>query len=370
MAEGISVALRQASPIPLNARFACAPGELLALVGPSGSGKTTILRCIAGLVKPRHGTVRCGGEAWLDTDARIHRSPQDRRVGFVFQDYALFPHLSALDNVALAVGARGRRAARDRARALLAQVHLDGLEARKPAALSGGQRQRVALARALARDPAALLLDEPFAAVDQVTRRKLQRELVALHRRIAIPTILVTHDLNEAAALADRLCVLHRGVTLQEGTPDEVMSKPRDAEVARLLDLANLFEGVVVEHRADAGVSIVQWGAHRLEAALNTGFAPGTAVDWVIPTSYVVLHRPDRPSRGERENAIAGTIVDGTPAGDNTTLLLRVDGANAALSFNVGTHTVRRNGIRAGTKLTVSLLAAGIHLMPPDASAH
>ncbi|MGE0733984.1 MAG: ABC transporter ATP-binding protein [Alphaproteobacteria bacterium] len=368
-AGGIAVSLRQAAPIPLDAKFDCAPGELLALVGPSGSGKTTILRCIAGLVRPRNGTVRCGDDVWLDTERRIQRSPQDRRVGFVFQDYALFPHLSALDNVALAVGAPGRSARRNRAQALLAQVHLDGLEARKPAALSGGQRQRVALARALARDPAALLLDEPFAAVDQVTRRKLLAELMALHRRIAIPTILVTHDLNEAASLADRLCVLHRGVTLQEGTPDHVMNKPRDAQVAQLLDLANLFAGRVVEHRVDRGVSVLQWGSNRLEAALDTRFAPGAAVDWVIPTSYIVLHRPDRPSRGERENAVGGTIVDQTPFGDNTTLFLRVDGSTETLSFNVGTHTVRRNAIRAGTTLTVSLLADGIHLMPTSGNA-
>jgi molybdate transport system ATP-binding protein len=161
---GLAVSLRQSAPIPLAARFDCEGGELLALVGPSGSGKTTILRCIAGLNHPGAGAVSCAGEVWLDTAKRISLAPQRRSVGIVFQHYALFPHMSALKNVEAAmahVGA-GERAAR--ARDLLQLVHLSGLEGRRPRELSGGQQQRVALARALARDPAVLLLDEPFSA--------------------------------------------------------------------------------------------------------------------------------------------------------------------------------------------------------------
>ena len=206
--------LEQSAPIPLAADIVCDSGELLALVGPSGSGKSTILRCLAGLHRPTAGSVRCGDAIWFDAGRGIDVRPQRRRVGFVFQHYALFPHLSAQDNVSIALQhlPPGERA--EKARQWLARTRLDGLEARRPAELSGGQQQRVAIARALAREPQLLLLDEPFSAVDQVTRRKLLRQLIALRRSLAIPIVLVTHDLEEAALLADTMTVLHHGHTL------------------------------------------------------------------------------------------------------------------------------------------------------------
>src|SRR5215471_4570843 len=207
----LQVQLRQERPIPLDAKLDCGPGELLALVGPSGSGKTTILRCIAGLRRAERGSITCNGTTWLDTDRDINLPPQRRSVGFVPQHYALFPHLTAEANVRFALGHLPRTERAVRASELFSLVHLTGLEGRNPAELSGGQQQRVALARALARDPAVLLLDEPFSAVDQVTRRKMQRELAQLRERIRLPIILVTHDLDEAVSLANRIVVLHRG---------------------------------------------------------------------------------------------------------------------------------------------------------------
>ena len=223
---GLTVTLAQDAPIPLDAALACEPGELLALVGPSGSGKSTILRVIAGLVRPRGGVVSCNGETWLDTGRGVDLPPQRRAVGLVFQHYALFPHLTALENITLALRSLPRAAQHERARALLDLVNLTGFEARRPAELSGGQQQRIAVARALARDPRVLLMDEPFSAVDQVTRRKLQRELVQLRRTLQIPLVLVTHDLEEARMLADQLSILHRGQTVRRGPPTEVMSRP------------------------------------------------------------------------------------------------------------------------------------------------
>ena len=223
---GLSVRLRQAGTIPLAVDLACAAGELLALIGPSGGGKSTILRTIAGLYQPHEGLVRCGGAVWLDTAKGVAVPPHRRRVGLVFQSYALFPHMTALGNVAAALAHRPKAEREARARALLRLVHLDGLEDRRPAALSGGQQQRVALARALAREPAALLLDEPFSAVDRRTRRSLHQELRDLRGEVSVPIVLVTHDLDEAAALADRLCVLDAGETLQVGPPAEVLAAP------------------------------------------------------------------------------------------------------------------------------------------------
>jgi molybdate transport system ATP-binding protein len=232
---GLSVAVGVERPFAFEAAFECGPGELLAIVGPSGSGKSTLLRCVAGLAAGARGRITCGGETWLDTSAGISRRPYERRVGFVFQSYALFPHMTALRNVTSALGDLPRNARDLRARALLAKMKLGGLEQRKPAMLSGGEQQRVAMARALARDPKVFLLDEPFSAVDRVTRRTLFRELADLRQELLMPIVLVTHDLDEAAQLADRMCVLDRGRVLQRGTPADICERPASAEVARLV---------------------------------------------------------------------------------------------------------------------------------------
>ena len=193
-----------AAPIPLDLEVEVVPGELLVHVGPSGAGKFTVLCCIAGLHKAEHGAVRCAGAPWFDGAGRRHLPPHAPVAGLVFQDYALFPHMTAAKIVAAAMGHRPRAKRAARARALPSRVRLAGLEHRRPAELSGGQQQRVAAARALARDPAVLLLDERFSAVDCATRGRLQAELAGLRHDLAIPSLLVTHDLDEALALADR----------------------------------------------------------------------------------------------------------------------------------------------------------------------
>lgn len=369
-AAGLHVQLHQTGPIPLEVDLQCAPGELLALVGPSGSGKSTILRSVAGLYRPRHGRVTCNGARWFDADAGIDCAPQERSVGLVFQHYALFPHLRAIDNVAAALGHVARAQRAERARELLALVHLDGLEQRFPAELSGGQQQRVAVARALARDPAVLLLDEPFSAVDQVTRRKLQRELAQLRRRLKMPIVLVTHDLDEARSLADRMCILHHGRTLRTDVPTELLARPGSALVARLLGLTNLFGGTVLEHRAQSSVTRLAWGGHTLEARYAPAFAPGMAVTWVIPPENVILHRRDRPSRGEHENPISGVIEECTPLGEMTTVSIVVaEERSAPLSMSVPTHVARRNRLAPGEAVCVSLLADAIHIMVAESDA-
>jgi molybdate transport system ATP-binding protein len=363
---GLSVRLEQAEPIPLAAEFAVAAGELLALVGPSGSGKTTVLRCIAGLHRPRSGFIKCGEATWFDSKNGADLAPQERSVGFVFQNYALFPHLTALENVATALGHLPREARADRAGALLERVHLAGLEKRRPAELSGGQQQRVAVARALAREPQVLLLDEPFSAVDQVTRRKLQRELAELRRGLAIPMILVTHDLEEAAMLADSLALLHHGRTLQTGTPEEVLTKPRDAVVAALVAARNIFHGRIVGHDPERGVTFVDWNGRRLETAPAPHFAASVPVTWTIPPADVILHRRVQPSRGIVENPVTGVIIDQLRLGSLTSVSIRVPGEEQALIMEVPNHVAWRNGLQPGIEIGVSLLAKSIHIMPAE----
>ncbi len=361
--RSLEVRLHQPGPIALDARLDCASGELLALVGPSGSGKTTLLRSIAGLYRPGRSLVRCDGELWSDTERGLHLPPQRRRVGFVFQDYALFPHLSARANVETALRHLPGERRRERARELLRLVHLEGLEERLPSALSGGQKQRVALARALAREPRVLLLDEPFSAVDQVTRRRLQRQLVLLRQRLPVPTILVTHDLEEAARLGDRICVLHRGRTLQTGPPAEVLNRPADSLVARLVDIGNIFEGVVLSHENEH--TLIRWRDRVLEARQQRHFPLGQRIRWVIPPAFVVMHRRDRPSRGERENPVEGQVADLAQFSETTEVTLLLDAGDAAqLHFTISTHAARRNRLARGSRVRVSLLSEGIHLMP------
>ena len=361
---GLRVRLRQERPVVLDVAFECGAGELLALVGPSGSGKTTVLRCIAGLASPPDGEVTCNGETWLDAHDGAVASPQQRRVGLVFQHYALFPHLDALANVACAMTHRPRRERAGRARALLARVNMEGLEARRPADLSGGQRQRVALARALARDPQVLLLDEPFSAVDQLTRRRLRLELAQLRRKIRIPMVLVTHDLEEAQLLGDRLSVLHHGRTLQTGRMQDVIRHPASALVARLIDHRNVFGGVVSRHDEPAGKTWLDWAGTEIECRLAARFAPGDRVNWLVPESHVVMHRRERPSRGEHENPVRGIARDVVILGGNARVTLDIEGAGAPLTFEVSAHVAARNRVEAGAEVSVSLLADGIHVMP------
>ncbi|TDV99953.1 molybdate transport system ATP-binding protein [Halomonas alkaliantarctica] len=361
LGAGLRVAVNQTGPIPLAAEFVCQPGELLALVGPSGSGKTTLLRTIAGLYRPQGGRVECAGEVWFDVERKHSLSPQRRQVGIVFQDYALFPHLTASQNIQLPLRHLPQPQRREQAEQWLAKVRLDGLGKRYPNALSGGQRQRVALARALARDPKVLLLDEPFSAVDQVTRRRLQRELALLRQQIDIPIVLVTHDLEEAAALADQICVLHNGASLQQAAPEALFRRPASPLIARLLDRHNLFEGVVVDVE---GQPRLQWGETYLEVAEGIVDLPlGETVAWYLPPSDIVLHRRDRPSYGERENPLAAKVEELVVLGGITSVSLRVHHGDM-LRFDIATHAARRNQLTRGAVVNVSLLAAGIHLMP------
>jgi molybdate transport system ATP-binding protein len=359
---GISVRLRQAAPIALDAEFTCAAGELVALVGPSGSGKTTILRMIAGLARCGIGRIAVGEDVWFDADRRIDRPPQQRRVGLVFQHYALFPHLSAARNVALA---SSRTDADAHAGQLLHSVRLDGYAQRRPAELSGGQQQRVALARALAREPHVLLLDEPFSAVDQVTRQDLYVELAALRRTLSVPILLVTHDLTEAQRLADRIVILDAGATLQSGTPAHVLAHPRNARVASLLGLHNHFDGIF--HSAPAGGQQggLTWGragdGPRLPVLDKRRIDNGVPVTWIVPGECVSLSWDRDPAGGGFE----ATLIEAVALGDVSQCVAELAAPpRARVVVTVPTQALRGRPVEPGTRVFLALDTAGIHIMP------
>ena len=219
--------------LALDVAVAVAPGECLALAGPSGAGKTSVLRVAAGLLRPERGRVEAARETWLDTDGGVDVPPERRRCGYVFQEYALFPHLTAWQNVAYPLRGVPRAERRERALGLLDRFGMRELADARPATLSGGERQRVALARMLAREPGVLLLDEPLSALDARTRAGAARELAAVLREAEAPALLVTHDFAEAAQLGDRVGIIDAGRVIQEGTADRARGRRRARRSSR-----------------------------------------------------------------------------------------------------------------------------------------
>ena len=349
----LDVSLIQDGPIPLAARFSCQAGELLALVGPSGAGKSTVLRAIAGLGRVHEARVQVGDECWQDSGRGTWLDPRARAVGMVFQNYALFPHLTVIENVAEAVYRLPRTERRARAMQALVTVGLAGLELRRATQLSGGQMQRVALARALVREPRVLLLDEPFAAVDQMTRERLYEELAVLRAGLKIPVVLVTHSLHEAHLLADRMVVLRHGKTLQEGSPDDVLSRPISVEVARLVGFANLFESPVLASDTIAEQLLVAWGGVELTLPTRRPLALGSTVAWGITAGDVVVVKAARVE-GETA-AVTLSLERATALGDSVHLTLRTGDGAERLRAVVTKRFYERAGIEPGGPVTVEL---------------
>ena len=284
-------------------------GELVAFLGPSGGGKSTILRIIAGLETADAGTVSFNGQP------ADHLHPSARGVGFVFQHYALFRHMTVAANIAFGLRVQGasRRRQAERVTELLDLMGLTGLGHRYPSQLSGGQRQRVALARALAPEPKVLLLDEPFGAVDAKVREELRHWLRKLHDEVHVTSIFVTHDQEEAFSVADKVMVIHRGRLEQSGTPDEILDHPRTEFVARFIGEANVFET-----RVQGGAG--QIGALRIPV---DGIADGTPVCLVVRFYDLKFWRDDQG--GAR-------VVRMTTLGDRVKVEAQIDGAGRIFS--------------------------------------
>jgi molybdate transport system ATP-binding protein len=314
----------------------------LALVGPSGAGKTSVLRAIAGLLRPHRGRVALGTDVWLDTERGVDLAPERRRVGLVFQEYALFPHLTVRRNV----GFGGR----ERVDELLERMRIAHLAEARPRSLSGGERQRVALARALARDPAVLLLDEPLSALDAFTRAHVRAELRALLQELRLPTLLVTHDFEDAAALADRAGVLADGRLLQVGTPSELVATPANAFVAGFTG-ANLLRGIASE--GPDGLTAV---------ALDAGFTAYTAEPGLGHVAVAVYPWEVSVARDVPVDSAVNHVR--APISSLVVLGNRVRVHVGPVTAEVTSQSVERLGLREGDIVVASFKATGARLVP------
>lgn len=355
--HALAVTLRQDGPIPLEVAFTCGAGDTLAIFGPSGSGKTTVLRAIAGLYAPAEASVLAGGRTWSDTSQGVWVPPHRRHVGFVFQDYALFPHLTALGNVEAALTDRPRAERRSRALACLAQVHLAGKDARRPHELSGGERQRVALARALAREPEVLLLDEPFSAVDRGVRRHLQDEVAALRETLGVPMVLVTHDLDDVVRLATHVLLLERGRCVALDSVSALMRRP---DLPGLVDAAGpgtVFDAVVHRQHPARGVVELAFEGGTLVA---TGSAPERSlVRARIPARDVIL-ATSLPDGLSVQNVLPGAVRAVSLRDDHDSAMVEVAVGGLVVAAEVTRDAVQRLGLAPGRPVFALVKAVSV----------
>ena len=334
--EQVTVPLRT-----FELRLSLAVDSTVALVGPSGAGKSTVLNAIAGLVKPAGGAIRCNDETWFDANRAVFAPPERRRVGLVFQDYALFPHLTVRKNVEYA-----RRHPADE---YLDRFQIRHLEDARPGDLSGGERQRVALARALARDPEIILLDEPLAALDAHTKADVRAELQQLLAGLEIPTLLVTHDFEDAAALADRVGVLVEGRLRQEGAPADLVAEPADPFVATFTG-ANLLHGRT--DGPDGATTGVRLDDGTVVRTTDGGYGAITLA--VYPWDVTVsTHRPDDSAM----NIVEGTITAITELGNRARVTI------GPVSAEITVDSLQRLGLVPGRHAYASFKATGTRVV-------
>ena len=329
-------------------------GECLALAGPSGAGKTSVLRVASGLLPPQLGRVECGGETWLDTERGIDLAPERRRCGYVFQEYALFPHLPAWKNVAYPLRGVGRIERRRRAQELLDRFGVGRLADARPHTLSGGERQRVAVARALARRPGVLLLDEPLSALDPRTRAGAARQIAAVLREVDVPALLVTHDFTDAAQLGDRVGVMDAGRVVQEGTPSELAAAPRSAFVAD-------FTGAVVltgtARGGPYGLTHVQLDGGGVVTSTDRGEGP-VAVS-VYPWEIAIEPESEAP-HGSAQNRLAAEVLSVTTIGNRVRLGLA---APQPLAAEITRPAATALDLQPGARVTATWKAAATRLI-------
>lgn len=329
----LSVRIRKVLPsFALDVEWEAA-NEVVALFGASGSGKSLTLHCLAGLIRPDDGRITVGDRTLFESSRRVDVHARDRRVGYLLQGYALFPHLTVDENIAFGLHRLSGTARRNRTAELVEALDLRGTERMRPQSLSGGQQQRVALGRALAADPDLLLLDEPLSALDPPLRSQLRRDLTVIVRRYARTTVVVTHDVGEAFQLADRIVVYDKGRVVQSALKDELFARPASEHVARLLGARNILFGVIESVTIDQ--ICLRWHGHRICAANSPpgshAVSIGHRVGFFIRAEDITLARGDWSAIAhvEQPSIVNGTIVDRVDMGASYTLRFAVANSGA-----------------------------------------
>jgi molybdate transport system ATP-binding protein len=332
------------------------PPSVMILFGPSGSGKTTILRCLAGLEQPEEGTISFNGKIWFDAATHVHVPPQARGLGYMAQDYALFPNYTVEGNIAYGLSGLSVQEKKARVSEALSLLQIEQLAQQRPAQLSGGQQQRVALARAIARRPQLLLLDEPLSALDAPTRTKLCEDLRMLLTRLAIPSVVVTHDWTEALALGDQMAVIDDGHVLQTGKPQEVFSQPVNANVARVVGIETVVQGRIREIRDE--LATVQVGPVAVTAVASPGLESDVFV--CIRAEDVTLELVGSSETSAR-NHLRGTVQAVTSLGALVRVTIDCGFLLTALVTRSAHSELR---LVVGSDVRAAFKAGSVHLIP------
>jgi molybdate transport system ATP-binding protein len=339
--------------------------ELMVLFGPSGAGKSLILKMVSGIIRPDAGIVSVDGETVFDSSSGIDAAIRKRKIGYLFQDYALFPHMTVRDNIAYGVPRTDKARAEGRVKELIEVMRLTGLENRYPHEISGGQKQRTALARTLAAGPRILLLDEPFSALDFQVREKLRADLANIHRLFPVTTVLVTHDLEEAFMLGSRIAVINNGRFEQVGSREDVFYRPATRNVARFLGVRNIFDGRVLNIRGEeVEIDTPGLGTIKTHAPKRLGLSVGGQVTFCIRPEEILVIRPEKGPGKVADNVVEGDILSTTGKGSTHILYLGSGATGVVLKIELPNFVLRKLGLKEGKRIKVALKKENIWIIP------
>jgi len=338
-----------------------ASSDFMVLFGCSGSGKTTALRCIAGLENPDSGSIRINDTIYFDSKRKINLSPRKRKIGYMFQENALFPHMNVRQNIEFGLKGLSSMEKKERVYEMLDLVGIGEFEFAYPDELSGGQKQKVALARALAPDPEILLLDEPFSSLDTVVRLKLRKELRTIQKRLGIPVIFITHDPVEAFTMADGMVVFDGGRVQQMGSPEDVFYHPKSRYVAELVGFSNLFDDAVVKGHGKGDECTFLWSLGTEITAPYIESMAGDRVSWGIrPENIELVDRRNvhNIQKEDGKNLFDGVIMNVVNKGTSRIMSLILKDSEDGLKVEVANHVFDSLKIETGDECMVRLRAS------------
>ncbi len=333
--------------------------EVAVLFGSSGAGKSMTLQLIAGLMEPDAGFIRSNGTIFFDKASGINISPQQRSLGYVFQDRNLFPHMTVKENIAYALKRTSREKRENRVNAIIGQFRLEGLENMPPSEISGGQKQRVALARALIEKPKALLLDEPFTALDSPLRMEMRKLLQEVRNEFDIPILLVTHDFEDAYLLGNRILVYIDGSLEQVGERDDIFLKPRSLSVAKCLGLKNLFRAKIM--RKDEHLQRLILAVNGLQFSISAGsgrglLEVGAEVDLYVRPDEIMILREGKPVKESlKRNIFEGKITDITDQQINHIVYFETCEERISFEISIPNYTFRNLDLAIGKQIRIAL---------------